>query len=397
MREIFPEDIFNLFYVYEAKEIMMDRSCSLLLILLVFCGLVFSISSCSSSTAVMGTPVKELNLTEGKGVVTEVASQANREEVAQLSRVKKNEVFREIAGVSEYRIGPLDVLEINSYMGDKMSATSVTVNSRGMISYSFIDDLETAGLTPSELDREITEGLSSYIRNPRIDVLVKEFNSKSAMVLGEFASLRTTNYIQAGSGRISLKGRTTLLDLIAEARGYTTDADIKNTKLIRGGQAYMVNLFDIIEKGDLTQNVIIDDGDTIEIPELPEFGERVYVLGEVVKQGIYPLKDAEDLLAAISLAGSFTRFAKEENTLVMRGYGPDKEPLVMMSDLKALLREADLRQNVNLEDGDLVYVPRMKIGDVNDWVENMKPILDIILWPGELGRYYFDEDALFAF
>ncbi|MBW2567155.1 MAG: polysaccharide export protein [Deltaproteobacteria bacterium] len=341
--------------------------------------------------------MKELNLTEGKGVVTEVARQENREDVAQLSRVKENEVFRDIAGVSEYRIGPLDVLEINSYLGDKVSTTSVTVNSRGAISYSFIDDLETAGLTPSELDREITEGLSSYIRNPRIDVLVEEFNSKSAMVLGEFASLQNTTYMQAGSGRISLKGRTTLLDLIAEARGYTVDADVKNTKLIRGGQTYMINLFDIIEKGDLSQNVIIDDGDTVEIPELPRFGERVYVLGEVAKQGIYPLKDAKDLLAAISLAGSFTRFAKEENTLVMRGYGPDKEPLVMMSDLKALLRKADLGQNVHLEDGDVVYVPRMKIGDINDWLENIKPILDILLWPGELGRYYSDDGAVFAF
>lgn len=375
---------------------MMKRSYILLLIFLMLCGLVFGMSSCSSSTAVMGTPVKELSLTEGRSVGKEVASQGSRDEVARLSHVKENEVFREIAGVSEYRIGPLDELEINSYIGDKVSTMSVTVNNRGTISYSFLDDLEAGGLTPSELDREITEGLSSYIRNPRIDVLVKEFNSKSAMVLGEFASLRTTSWMQAGSGRIPLKGRTTLLDLIAEARGYTVDADIKNTKLVRGGQAYMINLFDIIEKGDLTQNVIIDDGDTVEIPELPEFGERVYVLGEVVKQGIYPLKDAEDLLAAISLAGSFTRFAKEENTLVMRGYGPDKEPLVMMSDLNALLREADLRQNVHLEDGDLVYVPRMKIGDVNDWVENMKPILDILLWPAQFTRYYFDDDAIFA-
>jgi polysaccharide export outer membrane protein len=376
---------------------MVNRSYSLLLIFLMSCGLVFSVVSCSSSTAVKGTPVKELNLTGGKRVVAEVASQGNREAVAELSRVTENEVFREIGGVSEYRIGPLDVLEVNSYIGDKMSTTSVTVNSRGAISYSFLDDLETAGLTPSELDRKITEGLSNYIRNPRIDVLVKEFNSKSAMVLGEFASLQTTAYIQAGSGRISLRGKTTLLDLIAEARGYTVDGDIKNTKLIRGGHTYMINLFDIIEKGDLSQNVIIDDGDTVEIPELPQFGERVYVLGEVTKQGIYPLKDAKDLLAAISLAGSFTRYAKEENTLVMRGYGPDKGPLVMMSDLKALLREADLAQNVHLEDGDLVYVPRMKIGDVNDWVENIKPILDILLWPGEFDRYYSDEDTLFAF
>ena len=375
---------------------LVNRSYSLLLILLMSCSLVLSIASCSSSTAIKGTPVKELNLAKGERVVAEVSSEGNREAIARLSRVKENEVFREIAGVSEYRIGPLDVLEINSYIGDKMSTMTVTVNSRGAISYSFLDDLKAAGFTPSELDGEITEGLSSYIRNPRIDILIKEFNSKSAMVLGEFASLQTTMYLQAGSGRISLKGKTTLLDLIAEARGYTVDADIKNTKLIRGGQTYMINLFDIIERGDLSQNVIIDDGDTVEIPELPQFGERVYVLGEVVKQGIYPLKDAKDLLAAVSLAGSFTRFAKEENTLVMRGYGPEKEPLVMMSDLKALLREADLGQNVNLEDGDLVYVPRMKIGDVNDWIENIRPILNVLLWPGEMGRYYSNDESLFA-
>ena len=376
---------------------LVKRSCSLLLIYLFFCSLVIFISSCSSSTAVLGTPVKELNLSEGKRVVTEVMSEENRDAVTRLSEIKENEVFREIEGVSEYRIGPLDVLEINSYIGDKMTTTSVTVNSRGAISYSFLDDLEASGLTPSELDGEITEGLSSYIRNPRIDVLVKEFNSKSAMVLGEFASLQTTTYLQAGSGRIPLKGRTTLLDLIAEAKGYTVDADIKNTKLMRSGQTYMINLFDILEKGDMSQNVIINAGDTVEIPELPKFGERVYVLGEVVKQGIYPLKDAKDLLAAISLAGSFTRFAKEENTLVMREYGPGKEALVMMSDLKALLRNADLGQNVHLKDGDLVYVPRMKIGDVNDWLENMRPILDVLLWPGEMGRYYSDDEALFAF
>jgi polysaccharide export outer membrane protein len=360
---------------------LVNRSNSLLLILVMVCVLVIFFSSCTSSTAVKGTPVKELKLSEGKRVVAAVVSEEDREAITRLSRVKENEVFREIGGVSEYRIGPLDVLEINSYIGDKMSTTSVTVNSRGAISYSFLDDLEASGLTASELDREITEGLSSYIRNPRIDILVKEFNSKSATVLGEFAAL---------------KGKTTLLDLIAEARGYTVDADVKNTKLIRGGKTYMINLFDIIERGDLSQNVVIDDGDTVEIPELPQFGERVYVLGEVVKQGIYPLKDAKDLLAAISLAGSFTRFAKEENTLVMRGYGPEKEPLVMMSDLKALLREADLGQNVHLEDGDLVYVPRMKIGDVNDWVENIRPILDVLLWPGEMGRYYSNDESLFA-
>lgn len=347
--------------------------------------------SCYSSTAVKGTPVKDLALGEDQRVAARLTSLEDKDLVREMSKVMKNNVFAETAGMAEYRIGPLDVLEINSHVGDKVRQTTVTVNSRGKISYSFIDDLNAVGLTPSELDRVLTRKLSSYIRNPRIDILVKEFKSKRATVIGEFASLRAQQSVRAGSGLIYLKGKTTLLDLIGQAGGYTVDADIKNTRLIRGGRTYVINLFDIIEKGDLGQNVIIDDGDTIDIPELPAFGERVYVMGEVVKQGIYPLKDAQDLLAALSLAGSITRLAKEENTLIVRGYEVGKDPLVMMSDVKAMLRKADLGQNIRLQDGDLVYVPRMLIGDINDWIKNTKPVLELLLYPGRFHAIYTAE------
>jgi protein involved in polysaccharide export with SLBB domain len=158
--------------------------------------------------------------------------------------------------------------------------------------------------------------------------------------------------------------------------------------LIRAGKTYVINLYDIIEKGDEILNVIIDDGDVVDIPELPEYGERVYVMGEVAYQGIYPLEDAQDLLAAISLAGNSTRLAKEENTLIVRAHEPGEEPLVMMADLDALLKRADLSQNIRLEDGDLVYVPRMLIADVNDWIANMLPLLDILLYPAEFEYHY---------
>jgi len=356
-----------------------------------FIFMLFLLPACYSSTAVRGTPVKDLALAEDQRVLSRLPSLEDKDLIREMSRVKENKVFAETAGMPEYRIGPLDVLEINSHIGDKVRTTTVTVNSRGRISYSFIDDLDAVGLTPSELDRVLTRKLSSYIRNPRIDVLVKEFKSKKATVIGEFAALRARQTTEAASGTIYLEGKTTLLDLIGQAGGYTVDADIKSTRLIRGGRAYVINLFDIIEKGDLSQNVIIDDGDTVDIPELPEFGERVYVMGEVVKQGIYPLKDAQDLLAALSLAGSITRLAKEENTLIVRGYEQGKEPLVMMSDVKALLRKADLGQNIRLQDGDLVYIPRMLIGDINDWIENTKPLLELILYPGRFDAYYTAE------
>ena len=307
-----------------------------------------------------------------------------------MSDVKENATFLEIGGVPEYRVGPMDVLEISSLVGEKVSTTTITVDARGRISYSFLDDIQVAGLTSSEIDELLTRKLGGYVRHPRVRVLVKEFNSKNATIAGEFSILRATTYgSRAASGRISLKGRTTLMDLIASGGGYTVDADIKNAKLIRQGRSYLINVYDIIERGDEAQNVIIDDGDVLNIPELPRFGERVYVMGEVNGQGIYPLKDAQDLLAAIALAGNTTRTAKEDNTLIVRGYEPGKPPLVMMANLKRLFRQADLSQNIRLKDGDLVYVPAKQIKDVNDWIINMTPVLNVLLWPGEFAQQYF--------
>jgi polysaccharide export outer membrane protein len=312
-----------------------------------------------------------------------------------MSVVSANGAFEEIAGIAEYRIGIHDVLDISSFNGDKVKITTVSVDGRGRISYSFIDNLQVNGFTPSQVEQLLIAKLSGYVRNPRINVLVKEFNSKSAMVIGEFSSLRAATYgAKAASGRINLKGKTSLTDLIALAGGYTVDADIRRIQLMRKGKSYVINLYDILEKGDESQNVVVDNDDVVNIPELPQYGERVYVLGEVASQGIYPLKQAQDLLAALSLAGNFTRLAKEENTLIVRGYEPGKQPIVMMADVDALLRKADLSQNVRLKDGDLVYVPRMLIGDINDWIINITPLLEVFLYPGKYDAYYSQDRVL---
>jgi polysaccharide export outer membrane protein len=133
----------------------------------------------------------------------------------------------------------------------------------------------------------------------------------------------------------------------------------------------------------------------INVPELPAYGERVYVMGEVNKPGIYSLKDARDLLAAIALADSLTSLAKEKNTLIVRGYEPGKEPLVMMADLNAILRKADMAQNIKLKDGDLVYVPRMLIGDINDWIKNTTPLLNFLFYPSDFETRYFKNRHLY--
>lgn len=332
------------------------------------------------TTAVKGTPVKELVATKPELAEMKKMKEEEKLELAKMSKVTENSVFDTIDGISEYRIGPLDVLEINSRVGEKTATTLVTVNGLGKINYSFLDDVEIAGLTPTQLDALLTKELSAYIKNPRIDVMVKEYKSKSALALGEFSLLRASVGGSSGSGQIFLKGKTTLMDFIALAHGYTVNGDIRRLKLIRKGKTYVINIYDIIAQGNENLNVIINAGDTVDIPELPAVGEKVFVMGEVANQGVYDLKNADDLLSAIALAGKFTDEAKEENTLIVRATEPGKKPIVMMADCEALLERADLSQNIKLRDGDLVYVPRMVIGDINKWIRNLDPLLDWIFW-----------------
>jgi len=335
---------------------------------------------------IRGTPVKNI---QPAGSSTETASRtpAMKKELARISRVTENSVFTEKRGYPEYKIGALDVLEITSRIGSEHKRDTVMVRSDGTISYAFVDDLPVEGLTVSELDARLSERLSVFIKNPRIDIVVKEFKSKSALVMGEVGASRHAQY-EAASGRHYLHGKMALLDLLVMAGGYTKDADIKRVKLIRGDTSYFINLYDLIYRGETEQNVIIDNGDAVDVPELPQYGERVYVLGEVYKQGVYSLEDAPDLMAAISFAGSYTRTAVEENTLIIRGYHPGTKPLILAADINAILKKGDIGQNIRLRDGDIVYIPRSRIGDINEFIVNTVPLLDYLLYPGRFRDAY---------
>jgi polysaccharide export outer membrane protein len=354
------------------------------------------LGGCAATTASKGTPVAEVESLRVERRAQAERSLAEREELERMSAATENSVFKTVDGLPEYRIGPLDVLEIASRFGEEVRTAEVVVNNRGLISYSFVDDLPVAGLTASETDELLTHRLEEYLRNPRIDVLVKEHRSKKASLLGEVASLRQTNTnVALPSGKVVLSGRTTLVELISRASGYTQDADLRNVRLIRRGRSYDINVFDIIEQGKDWMNVVIDDGDVVDIPELPEGGRKVFVMGEVNSQGVYDVKKADTLLAALAAAGMPTRSGHEESTLVVRADPAGGSPLVMSVDVSRLLKHGDLSQNIALREGDLVYVPREVVGDINEWIVNHTPLLDFVIeYPRDMQDVYFYRDYL---
>jgi polysaccharide export outer membrane protein len=85
----------------------------------------------------------------------------------------------------------------------------VPVRPDGMISLPLLNDVRAAGLTPMELRAALAERLAAFMPQPEVSVIVLEVRSPKVSVLGEVAR----------PGRYALTGRTTVLDLLAQAGG----------------------------------------------------------------------------------------------------------------------------------------------------------------------------------
>jgi len=126
----------------------------------------------------------------------------------------------------DYRIGPEDLLSIAVWKNEALSR-QVPVRPDGMISLPLLNDVRAEGMTPMELRDVLIKRFSEYMPNPEVSVIVQEIHSPKASVLGEVAH----------PGRYDLKGRTTVLDLLAVAGGLTEFASRSRIVVLREGGA----------------------------------------------------------------------------------------------------------------------------------------------------------------
>ncbi|QTA79468.1 putative polysaccharide export protein, GfcE-like [Desulfonema limicola] len=306
---------------------------------------------------------------------------------ASLGEVEENDVFTSISGFPEYKIGPGDILEITMWKHSVGTKEEILVRPDGKISFGFVEDLKVSGLTAIQLDELLTEHLKIYIKHPQIDVIIKTYQSKFVTFAGE---IYTNVTFRSGPGRYELKGKVTLLEMLSKVGGPTQNANLRDVRVRnKNGQAFSVNLYKTINFGDTSQDVIINDGDLIVIPAVTKQANRVYVFGEVIKPGVYTFSGSEMFLFdAISQAGGVSIFATPESTKVVRG--DITSPEVISADLKALMEKGDRTQNVALASGDLVYVPRSFVGNVNVFVKQISPLINLIFTPARFRDEYYD-------
>jgi polysaccharide export outer membrane protein len=163
----------------------------------------------------------------------------------------------------EYQIGPGDTLEIFVWRQPELSV-SVPVRPDGRISTPLVEDIVAVGKAPSQLAREIESVLSEFIRSPEVNVIVQDFVGtfgEQIRVLGQAVQPHAIPY----------RERMTLLDAIIEAGGLTEFAAANRSRILRtvGGesQEIRVRLDDLMNKGKLSENVLMRPGDVVIIPE----------------------------------------------------------------------------------------------------------------------------------
>ncbi|HUJ78821.1 MAG TPA: SLBB domain-containing protein [Nitrospiria bacterium] len=153
-----------------------------------------------------------------------------------------------------------DVLEVVIRRGAGEETYTGTVRDNGTLSVSFID-ADVKGLSLMEAEKKLTEMLSPYIKDPRVQVLFKQkVITDRIFVFGEVNK----------PGVIPLEPGMTVVDAVGKANGYTNYAYLPSVRVLRGGgnrpEVLAVDLDQLIYHGQLGQNLLLRNQDIVFIP-----------------------------------------------------------------------------------------------------------------------------------
>jgi polysaccharide biosynthesis/export protein len=194
-----------------------------------------------------------------------VSAQARQEQMADAGKPKasttSNTPAPAVAPVSDpdYKIGPQDVLRIDVWKENEISRIT-PVRPDGRISLPLLNDVQAAGLTPTQLAGVISEGLKKYITNPQVTVGVTEINSRRVYVTGEVTK----------PGAFPLQPGMTVLQALTSSGGFTQFAKIKGIYVLRTEDGKQVkhpfNYKDVVHGKHPELNIMLQPADVIVVP-----------------------------------------------------------------------------------------------------------------------------------
>ncbi len=262
----------------------------------------------------------------------------------------------------------------------------------GTLSLPLVGNIDVLGATIDQADAAITNAYARYLKRPVITVTLLSPRPLNVWISGEVNNpgVRTIRLIQ-GEGALSGVQYPTVTQAIQLGGGVTLAADVRNIQVRRpqpsgAVQVINVNLWEVLQTGDRTQDLLLRDGDTIYVPtaistnltetrQLTSTGfaapleqpRTVAVVGEVYRPGTYAVTGAATaselrpgglptVIPAIQLAGGITPLADIRNIHIRRPTKIGTEQIISVN-LWQLLQVGDLSQDATLQNGDTIVIP----------------------------------------
>ena len=214
------------------------------------------------------------------------------------------------------KVGPGTVLKISVYNHEDLDSV-VQVAEDGSIVLPLIGKVQVDKMTIPQVTEKVTKQFADgYLVNPQVNVFVENFKSKKVAVLGHVNR----------PGLIDLAGQATLLEIISSAGGLTAEAgDTVSIKRVTDGQekVIVVDLNSLVKGGDLSQNLQIQENDSIYVSK----AGMCFITGQVKQPGTYMCGSSVTVLKLVALASGFTGKANKSGIKIVRIIDGKKETL----------------------------------------------------------------------
>jgi len=188
-----------------------------------------------------------------------------------------NDSIYDPPSVPETIIKPGDQVQVMVW-GYPQFNTTTTVKNYGTISIPLIGDVIAEGLTENQLAGELKQRLSEYVKGDTRVTISHVSMDNLISVMGAVNK----------QGNYTVLGEKSLVEIIADAGGTVSDADLRHVKIFRGGNAKNaeeINLQRLLENGNLGNAPKVKPGDTVFVPaeenlikEIAGYGQQLLLL-----------------------------------------------------------------------------------------------------------------------
>lgn len=277
----------------------------------------------------------------------------------------------EPAPPSAYLIGPGDLLAITVYGRPELGSTATTtgpggsrVDETGSVRLPLVGSVTLAGLSATQAEEQLRSAYLPLLKEPWITVNVVEHRSRPLYLFGSFKK----------AGIVYMDRPLTLLQGLALADGIDNNAGLRSARLSRGGKVQPVDIYELLANGDQRQNVWLHPGDTIYLPD--KSVEQVFIFGAVNKAGQVSMINGQLSLAqAIAASTPLSTGYDFRNVRIIRSLSATKGELLVIDFDRIMRGQAP---PFMLANGDIIYLPRTRLGSWNDAIAEILPSLTAI-------------------